>query len=43
MVDLGFKNAAKQISSITGGKLDVLLHVAAKMEFPDVIKGFDDL
>ena len=37
------KYAAKQVTSVTGGKVDVLIHVAAKMDLPAVTKGFDDL
>ncbi|PIL26286.1 hypothetical protein GSI_12042 [Ganoderma sinense ZZ0214-1] len=36
------KDAAKLVSGITGGKLDVLIHVAAKMDIPGVMRGFDD-
>ncbi|PIL26448.1 hypothetical protein GSI_12206 [Ganoderma sinense ZZ0214-1] len=36
------EKAAKQISEITSGKLDCLIHNAAHMDFKTVHKGFDD-
>ncbi|KAI0688580.1 NAD(P)-binding protein [Cerioporus squamosus] len=41
----GLKNvhkAAKQVSEVTGGKLDYLIHNAARMEPGPVMRGFDD-
>ncbi|KAI1795383.1 NAD(P)-binding protein [Ganoderma leucocontextum] len=40
--NIQFKHAAEQVSKITGGKVDVLIHVAARMDIPAVRKGFDD-
>ncbi|TFK84095.1 NAD-P-binding protein [Polyporus arcularius HHB13444] len=36
------EKAAKRISDVTGGKLDCLIHNAARMEPVPVMKGFDD-
>ncbi|RPD54459.1 NAD-P-binding protein [Lentinus tigrinus ALCF2SS1-6] len=35
-------DAAKQVSELTGGKLDCLIHNAARTEADSVFKGFDD-
>ena len=40
---LGIQRAAREMSRITGGTLDCLLHNAARMERDSVMKGFDDL
>ncbi len=36
------QKAAKRLSDVTGGKLDCLIHNAARMEPVPVMKGFDD-
>ncbi|KAI0642222.1 hypothetical protein C8Q79DRAFT_1027974 [Trametes meyenii] len=36
------ERAAREVSSISGGKLDYLIHNAAKMEGGKILRGFDD-
>ncbi|KAH9911359.1 NAD-P-binding protein [Epithele typhae] len=36
------KAAADAVGALSGGKLDCLIHNAAKLDVPSVIKGFDD-
>ena len=36
------KRAASQVSAVTGGKLDYLIHNAALLDASTTLKGFDD-